>query len=261
MELWILLALPWVTVQQVISATNVPTLVRYLRTLSSLGRYTTRPCLKRTPMRGLASLVHLRASFFLACTVYAYSTSLKANKNAAVMTLCVTLGPIPVFYQHLATPNSSLYALTSVQASVPLLADNPLKRGAHTVPLIPLARDVHAALDRDVRVGDTRSEQLAQRAHVERIFGCDPPLLLEEVLHLLEHGVLQDGVDHQDQRGSHAGEQAQGSLLADQREQRGERGGRLGGRGSGQYGLVRVVLARRHARVDHPDGVREQHGG
>ena len=176
------------------------------------------------------------------------------------MTLCVTLGPIPVPHQYLTTPNKSLYTLTSVQPSIPLLADNPLKRGAHTVPLIALARDVHAALNCDVRVRDTRSEQLAQRAHVEGIFRCDPPLLLEEVLHLLEDGVLQDGVDHQNQRGSHAGEEAQGPFLADQCEQRGERGGRLGGRGAREHGLVRVVLARRHARVDDPDGVREQHG-
>ena len=54
MELGILLDLPWVTVQQVISATTAQTLVRYLRTLLSLGRYTTRPCSKRTSIRGLA---------------------------------------------------------------------------------------------------------------------------------------------------------------------------------------------------------------
>ena len=37
-----------------------------------------------------------RASFLRACTVYAYNTSLNANKKAAVMTLWVTLGPIPL---------------------------------------------------------------------------------------------------------------------------------------------------------------------
>ena len=120
---------------------------------------------------------------------------------------------------------------------------------------------MHPALHRDVRVGNTRSEQLAQGAHVKRILGSDPPLLLEEVLHLLEHGVLQDGVYDEHQGWGHAGEQAQGSLLANQREQRGERGGRFGGRGAGQHGLVRLVLARRHARVDDPDGVREEDGG
>ena len=62
-------------------------------------------------MRGLALdglLIHLRASFFLACTVYAYRTSLNANKKAAVMTLCVTLGPMPVLYQH-PTISESLF--------------------------------------------------------------------------------------------------------------------------------------------------------
>ena len=42
---------------------------------------------------------HLTGSFagmvFLALTLAAYKASLKANKNAAVITLCVTLGPMP----------------------------------------------------------------------------------------------------------------------------------------------------------------------
>ena len=36
------------------------------------------------------------AIFLLALTVMAYKASLKANKNAAVMTLWVTFGPMPI---------------------------------------------------------------------------------------------------------------------------------------------------------------------
>lgn len=36
------------------------------------------------------------AIFLLALTVMAYRASLKANKNAAVMTLWVTFGPMPI---------------------------------------------------------------------------------------------------------------------------------------------------------------------
>jgi hypothetical protein len=35
------------------------------------------------------------ASFLRAWIVYAYSASLNAKRKAAVMTLCVTLGPMP----------------------------------------------------------------------------------------------------------------------------------------------------------------------
>lgn len=51
------------------------------------------------PENACKELFHLTGSFagmvFLALTLAAYNASLKANKNAAVITLCVTLGPMP----------------------------------------------------------------------------------------------------------------------------------------------------------------------
>lgn len=151
--------------------------------------------------------------------------------------------------------------LTSVQATVSLLADDPLERRHHALPLAVLARNVHPALDRDVRVCDAGCEQLAQGTEVESILGRDSALLLEEVLHLLEHGVLQNGVDDEDKRRRDTGEEAQRALLADQGEQGAERRGRGLRRRAGQDLLVGLGLARRHARVDDPDGVCEQHRG
>jgi hypothetical protein len=154
------------------------------------------------------------------------------------MTLCVTLGPIPASHQYLSIPNLLVNALTSIQPRVPLLADDPLERGHHALPLIPLTRNMHPTLHRNIRIRNTRREQLTQRTHIKRILRRDPPLLLEKVLHLLEHGVLQDGVDDEDEGGGYAGEEAQGSFLADQREEGGECGGRLGGHGAREQRLV-----------------------
>jgi hypothetical protein len=152
-------------------------------------------------------------------------------------------------------------SLTSVQTTVSLLANDPLERRHHALPLAVSARNMHPALHRDVRVGDAGREQLAQGAEVEGVLGCDPALLLEEVLHLLEHGVLQDGVDDEDKRGRDTSEQTQRALVADQSEQGSECRGRLRRRAARQDLLVRLGFARRHACVDDPDGVCEQHGG
>ena len=150
--------------------------------------------------------------------------------------------------------------LTSIQATVSFLADDPPEGSQHALPLIVLARNMHPALHRDIRVRDTGREQLTQRTHVKRVLGRNPPLALQHVLHLLKHGVLQDGVDNEDQRRRNTSEQAQRALLADQREQRGKRAGSFGGRRAREDLLVGLGLAGRHARVDDPDGVCEEHG-
>lgn len=175
------------------------------------------------------------------------------------MTLWVTLGPIPALINFLDLCRGA-DALTSIQATVALLVDDPLERGHHALPLIALASHVHPALDGDVRVRDARGEQLAQGTEVEGVLGCDTPLLLQEVLHLLEHGVLQDGVDDQHQGRSNTGKEAQGTLLANQSKQSSECGGRLDGRRARQDLLIGLILAGRHACVDDPDGVGEEHG-
>lgn len=118
---------------------------------------------------------------------------------------------------------------TSIQASVPLLADDSAERGQHVLAWPVPAGNVHPRLDGDVWVCDARREQLAERAHVEGILGRDPPLLLHHLLELLEDGVLQDWVDHQHQRRHDAREKARWALVADEGEERAEGRGRLRG--------------------------------
>lgn len=119
---------------------------------------------------------------------------------------------------------------------------------------------MHPALDRDVGVCDARRKQLAQRAQVKGILWRNPPPLLQILLHLLKHRVLQDGVDDQHKSRHDARPQAQRPLVAQQREKRAERGGRFRRRTAGQGRLVGLRLASRHARVDNPDGVCDEHG-
>lgn len=120
-------------------------------------------------------------------------------------------------------------------------------------------------LDGNVRIGDGRREQLAQRAQEEGDGGRDAALLLDGVLELLEQRVLQDGVDDQDQGGQDAGEQRLRALVLEHGQQRPDGAGRLGlllAAAARQQRLVvlGLVLARGHARVEDPDGVRDDDG-
>lgn len=120
---------------------------------------------------------------------------------------------------------------------------------------------MHAALDRNVGVGDGRSEQLAQRTQVKRIRRRHAPPLLQHVLELLKNGVLQNRVDDEHQRGHDTRKEARHALVLDDGDERanGRRG--LGLCAAGER-LVRFGLAPgRHARVDDPDGVGEEHRG
>lgn len=122
---------------------------------------------------------------------------------------------------------------------------------------------MHLALDRDIRVGNTGSKQLTQGAQEERHGGSDPPLLLNGILHLLEQSVLQDGVDHQDQRRHHTGEQGLGALVLEERRE-GSQGRRLLGGCTARQSLTLLVVRRlpgSHPRVDHPNGVRQDDRG
>lgn len=122
---------------------------------------------------------------------------------------------------------------------------------------------MHAALDSDVRVGNARGQQLAQGTQVEGVLWCDTPPLLEHLLELLEDGILENGVDDQDQGRHDTGEQARKALFAHKGEEGAERRrGFLRGCRSAWERLVRGLrLARRHARVYHPDGVGHEDGG
>ena len=126
---------------------------------------------------------------------------------------------------------------------------------------------MRARLDRDVRVCNAGGGQLAQGAEQEAVGGSHLATLLEHLLQLLEDGVLQDRVDDQDERGQHAGEQASGTILADDLEEGRESVGLalllrchlavLGGKER----LARLFLACGHASVDDPDGVGDEDGG
>lgn len=156
-----------------------------------------------------------------------------------------------------------LVLLTLVQALVALLLDDTADGLSHALALA-VSGNVHLRLDGDVRVGDAGGEELAEGAQDKGDAGGDAALLLDHVLHLLKEGVLQDGVDDEDEGGDHAAEQGLGPLLLEEGEQ-GADGGRaalpLGARLAGALLLLNVLLARRHARVDDPDGVGEDDGG
>lgn len=160
--------------------------------------------------------------------------------------------------------------LTFIQPRVALLLDDAAYGLGHAL-LLAVAGDVHLALDGDVRVGDGGGEELAEGAEEEGHGGRDVALAagLEHVLHLLEEGVLQYGVDDEDEGGDDAAEEGQRALLPEQGHERADGGGRpraaLHGLGAAAFDdeLLRGrerLLARRHARVDDPDGVRQDHG-
>jgi hypothetical protein len=122
---------------------------------------------------------------------------------------------------------------------------------------------MHPALHSNVGVRDTRGQQLAQRTQVKGILWCNAPPLLQHLLQLLEDGILEDGVDDQDQGRHDAGEQARRALVTHEGEE-GAEGGRgfLCGCGCARERLVRAFrLARCHARVYDPDGVGHEDGG
>lgn len=84
---------------------------------------------------------------------------------------------------------------------------------------------MHPALHGDVRVSNTGRQQLTNSAEKESVAGRHPPPLLEDILELLENGVLQDGVDDQDQRRQHAREERCRTLGLEELGQSRQRGG------------------------------------
>lgn len=208
-------------------------------------------------------------AFLRSLMVCAYSASLKAKRKAAVSTLWVTLGPMPAGqfsnndgeHEKGGVGAKRIATLTLVETAVTLLAHDPLEALQHALLAALAPGHVHAALHRDVWICDARRQQLAQRADEEDVERPQLAPLLHHLLQLLEDGVLQDGVDDQHQRGHDAREQRQRPLVPDERQERAHRRGSLLWRRARDERLVRllVALARRHARVDDPDGVREQH--
>lgn len=126
---------------------------------------------------------------------------------------------------------------------------------------------MHPALDGDVRVCDTRRQQLAQCTKHKDIPRRNFPPFLEHVFQLLEDRVLQDGIDDEDEGGEDACEERLRALGAEEVVEGGEGGsglfwcGKGGGVGEGSF-LVRrgFLLASCHPCIYDPDGVREEHG-
>lgn len=116
---------------------------------------------------------------------------------------------------------------------------------------------MHLALDCDVRIGDGGSEQLAKSAEEEGNRRGHLACLLHGVLHLLEEGILEDGVDDQDQGWHDTREQGLGSLILEEGHESadGGRGFRRARASTRLHITVLCLLASGDAGVDDPDRV------
>lgn len=123
---------------------------------------------------------------------------------------------------------------------------------------------MHLALDGDIRISHAGRKQLTSRAQEESQSGRHLPPLLDGILHLLEEGILQDGVDNQHQGRDDTGEQSLGALILEESQKGADGAGLLGGGSTGQSLILAFGgsgLACGHARVDDPDGVGQNDGG
>lgn len=107
---------------------------------------------------------------------------------------------------------------TTVESSHTFLPHNTLQACGHALTTLTGCH-VSTGLDGDVWVGDAGSSKLAQSSKQEAVPGGHLSALLQHLLQLLEDSVLKDGVDHQDQSGQHAGEEACRAILADDLEE------------------------------------------
>lgn len=220
----------------------------------------------------LSQIASFFGTFRLAWTLKLYNASLNANRNAAVITLCVTLGPIPTATPTLASPLPlpvEHQTRTFIQPAPPLFADTPPQAPHHPLRLpLLITSDMHPALHRNIRIRDPRRQQLPHRPQEEHIQRLHLPPSLQHIPQLLEDRILQYRVHNQHQRRQHARKQCRGAFVSKKREEGPDcswlfRGGRglecgefffVGGGGEGGR-------TGGHARIDDPDGVRDEHGG
>lgn len=174
----------------------------------------------------------------------------------------MTLGPIPgamLVYRRLILSSK---VLTFVEASVAFLLDDATQGLRHALLLVVLASDMHLTLDSDVGVRDRGCEEFSQGAEEEGDGGCHLSPLLDVVLHLLEEGVLEDGVDDEDQGRDDAGEEGLGTLVPEQGHEGAHGGGGPCPRPKARLDVgLCVLLARGDPGVDDPDGVGDDDGG
>lgn len=88
---------------------------------------------------------------------------------------------------------------------------------------------MHLALEGDVGVGDGGGKELAEGAKEEGDGGGDFCPLLDGISQLLKEGVLEDGVDDEDESGGEASKESLRALVPEQ----GDEGGQGGGGGVG----------------------------
>ena len=117
---------------------------------------------------------------------------------------------------------------TLIQPTPPLIPKRiPRHRPHPPLPLLLVVRNMHATLNRDVRIRNTRRQQFPnrpQKKHVPR--GRFSPLL-QHVSQLLEDGVLQYRIDDENESGQDAGEKRLGAFGAEEFE-KGAEGGWFG---------------------------------
>ena len=150
--------------------------------------------------------------------------------------------------------------LTLVETRVALLANNALESLCDALLLGAMSSNVHLALDGDVGVSHRGGKELAKSAKEEGDGRSHLPTLLDVVLHLLEQGVLQNGVDDEHQGWHDTSKEGLGTLVLKESHQRTD-GGRVCLLLDPLLEVAFVIaLAGGDAGVDNPDGVGDDDG-
>src|SRR5436305_9002335 len=94
-----------------------------------------------------------------AATIISYSTSLKANRNAAVSTLWLTFGPMPAFNVSVSkcyheSPTAKKHRHTFIKAGDPLLPDNLIQTLPHALNRLVLGRHMRPTFDCNIGICD-----------------------------------------------------------------------------------------------------------
>lgn len=89
---------------------------------------------------------------------------------------------------------------TLVKSLPAFFLNDPLQASVQALLGAIPAGHMRSALDGDVWVGEAGGQDFSQCAQVERILRRHTPAALHYIFQLLENSVLQNWVDHQDQR-------------------------------------------------------------
>lgn len=101
--------------------------------------------------------------FLRADTIISYRTSLNAKRNAAVMALWVTFGPIPDYHILLVNSQPVQFAefLTLIEPLPAFFPNNSFQTSIQALLGTILASNMCPALNGDIRVGDAGRQDLA----------------------------------------------------------------------------------------------------